>query len=313
MAYYSGTANSANDLLNAIRTSAQSDGWTLTGNVLSKGTLFVEHVVSGANVKIRAGTDGTMVNSSQSMSIGKFLKTNTLAITYPCNWEFHGHPQEVYFVVRYDVDRYQWMAWGKSTVAGLPGVGTWLSASVGHPLDEIAVPNYDFQPITLYFSGSVFGGGGSYASSTGYVTAALWAHTQTTEGTNYAPGYCHHDLDGYGWRIEMSSSSSYSPPGWNTIGAIYGGAQPSAWNAEAALLPLRLYSRRPSNRISLIVDHEHARLLRIDNLTPGDVLTLGPDKWKVYPWHRKNVASRNGSNGIDHTGTFGWAVRYLGP
>ncbi len=312
MAYYSGTANSISNLLTALRSSAQSDGWTLNGNVLSKGTMHVEHVISGASIKMRGGTDGAMSAPSPYMSIGRFLKTSTLEITYPCDWEFHGHAQEVYFVVKYSVDRYQWMAWGKSTVPGLPGVGTWLSASVGKPGDELWT-TYDFSPISLFWSGTYFLGGAGYSGDIGYVSPAMWSTTNADEAGNRGPGYCHHDLDGYGWKTEPATYSGYSPPGWNILGSIYVNAQPSAWNAEAALLPLRLYFRRPSYRISLIVDHEHARLLRIDNLSPGDVLTLGSDKWKVYPWHRKNAAARNGGPAVDHTGTFGWAVRYLGP
>lgn len=309
MAYYSGTANSVNDLLTALRNSAVSDGWTLSGNVLSKGGVFVEHVISGANIKVRGGTSGAMTNASPYMSIGKFLRVNTLAITYPCSWELHGHAHEVYFIVNYDVDRYQWMAWGLSTVPALPGSGIWVSASVGQPLDELPGISYDFSPISLQFSGSSFQAGAAYSGWTGYVPAALWAATSAYEASNYASGYCHHNLDGYGWAIALSNNL----PGWNTIGSAFALAQPSAWNGEAVLLPLRLFFVRPSNRISLIVDHEHARLLRIDNLSPRDVLTLGTDKWKVYPWHKKNVSARNGGSGVDHTGTFGWAVRYLGP
>jgi hypothetical protein len=208
------------------------------------------------------------------------------------------------------------MAWGKSTVPGLPGVGTWIGATVGHVLDETGSPAYSMtDPISIY----PYGGGGAYTGSYGYISAALFGtHSGAYELGNVTPCYVHHDLDGYGWRLEPSSSSGYDPFGRQWIASYYTGAgpyvfQPSAWNSEAVLLPLRCYFRRPSNMVSLIVDCEHARLLRIDNLTPGDVLTLGSDTWKVYPWHRKNTAARNGGSSIDHTGTFGWAVRYLGP
>jgi hypothetical protein len=38
----------------------------------------------------------------------------------------------------------------------------------------------------------------------------------------------------------------------------------------------------------------------------------------VFPWLRKNIAARDGSaaagatGAINHTGTFGWAIRYEG-
>jgi hypothetical protein len=318
MAYYSGAANNVNDLLNALRNSAVSDGWTLTGNVLSKGTMYIETQVAYGNLKARAGINSSMGSPCPWQHIGyvtKSTQSTNCDITYPCNWEFHGHAQEVYFIVNFAVDRYQYLAWGKSTVPGLSGVGTWIGATVGQVLDETDALTYTISnPIAI----SAQGGGSSYASQHGLVSAALFGTSSSaSENGNVTPSYVHHDLDGYGWRIEPTSSTTYGPFGrqWIATPSNTGpyAQQPSAWNAEAALLPLRCYFRRPSSMLSLIVDCEHARLLRIDNLTPGDVLTLGSDKWKVYPWHRKNAAARNGGGTIDHTGTFGWAVRYLGP
>jgi hypothetical protein len=316
MAYYSGVANNVNELLTALRNSAEADGWTLAGDVLSKGTMHVQTQVAYGSLKARAGLDSAMASPCPWQHIG-YVLLNTVNsgcdITYPCNWEFHGHAQEVYFIVNFAVDRYQFLAWGKSTVPGLPGIGTWIGATVGVVLNEVSEPTYVFSPIIIY----PYGGGGTYTGSTGYISAALWGTSSSAyEVGNVTPCYIHHDLDGYGWRIEPSSSNFYHPFGrfWiaDTSGKGPYSFQPSAWNAEAVLLPLRCYFRRPSSMLSLIADCEHARLVRIDNLTPGDVLTLGSDKWKVYPWHRKNVAARNGGGGVDHTGTLGWAVRYLG-
>lgn len=45
-------------------------------------------------------------------------------------------------------------------------------------------------------------------------------------------------------------------------------------------------------------------------------MTYGTDRWKIYPFHRKNAAVRNGvswSTGADHSGTFAYAIRYTGP
>jgi len=319
MAYYSGVANNVNDLLNALRNSAVADGWTLTGDVLSKGTMHVETLISYGNLKARAGLDGSMTSPCPWQHIGyvaKSTQSTPCDITYPCNWEFHGHAQEVYFVVNFAVDRYQFLAWGKSTVPGLPGIGTWIGATVGDVLDETEPYTYSFTnpPIAIFADG----GGNPHGGRYGYISAALFGtNSSAHEEGNVTPCYVHHDLDGYGWRLEPSSSTNYDTFAryWIAHSSVTGPytLQPSAWNAESVLLPLRCYFRRPSSMLSLIVDCEHARLLRIDNLTPGDVLTLGSDKWKVYPWHRKNTAERDGGHAIDHTGTFGWAIRYLGP
>jgi hypothetical protein len=280
--------------------------------------MYIETQVAYGNLKARAGINASMGSPCPWQHIGYVTKSTVSTncdITYPCNWEFHGHSQEVYFVVNFAVDRYQYLAFGKSTVPGLPGVGTWIGATIGQVIDELTSSTYSYaNPIAI----SSYGGGGSYGTPFNLLAAALFGtDIAADEGGNATVSYVHHDLDGYGWRTEPSSSSSYAPFGrrWIVTTSNTGPymMQPSAWNSEAVLLPLRCYFRRPSSMLSLIVDCEHARLLRIDNLTPGDVLTLGSDKWKVYPWHRKNTAARNGGSGIDHTGTFGWAVRYLGP
>ena len=90
-------------------------------------------------------------------------------------------------------------------------------------------------------------------------------------------------------------------------------ASPSAWNGESVLVPIQVITSRPSNLWSLVGELTHARYVRLDNLEPGQLITLGPDRWKVYPFYRKDATARDGGDGIDHTGTLGWAIRYDGP
>jgi hypothetical protein len=33
----------------------------------------------------------------------------------------------------------------------------------------------------------------------------------------------------------------------------------------------------------------------------------------IFPWYRKYSATRDGGTNIDHTGTFGWAIKYEPP
>ncbi len=89
--------------------------------------------------------------------------------------------------------------------------------------------------------------------------------------------------------------------------------QPSAFSSEAIFLPIQIAVPRASNKTSIVADVKNARYLRIDNYEPGQILTLGNDKWMVFPFHRKNITARNGGDYIDHTGTFGWVIRYEGP
>lgn len=85
----------------------------------------------------------------------------------------------------------------------------------------------------------------------------------------------------------------------------------NTWNGQTLLVPMEIEFKTVAN-LSMLLGHvEHLRFLRIDNYNSGDIITLGSDKWKVFPCVKKNVAARNGAS-TDHSGTIGFAVRYDG-
>lgn len=90
---------------------------------------------------------------------------------------------------------------------------------------------------------------------------------------------------------------------------------PNAWNAETHLVRLQILCPRREWKSSIVGEIKHARFARNDFLADGEVITLGADRWKVYPAHRKNVAARDGvaNSGADHSGTCALAIRYDGP
>lgn len=305
MAYYSGTAASLTALRTALLTHAQSDGWVLTGDVLSKAGVFFRIQTTATNITCLGCEDNAVLNPAPGVvSIGRILERSgspTREISFPCNYEVFGFAQELYLVANYDTDSYQWLAFGKSTVPGLVGQGGWCGATLG--VFAVATSTSDTEPISIT---AVSGGdGGEDRRTSG---ALAWGTVQTTTG----PANCwiNHNLDAHGWTYNGAAADS-------PIGIRYAqpliGLQPSVWNSESTLLPIRAFKQRPSFKSSLILDLANARHFRIDNLSPGDILTLGSDKWKVYPWYRKSAAERNGGSIVNHTGTFGWAIRYEGP
>lgn len=299
MAYYSGTAASLSALRAALLTHAQTDGWTLTGDVLSKAGVYFQILTTATNITCLGCESNAVASPAPSVvSIGRiFLRSGftTREMTFPCNYEIFGFAQELYLVVNYDTDSYQWLAFGKTSVPGVPGQGGWCGASLGPLTSTLATDAIDIGTNM----------GGSYYPTTG---ALFWG----TSGFWEQPRNCwvNHGLDGHGWTYFGTAADVVM--GMKHIATLIT-SQPSAWNSESTLLPLRCYKERPSYKSSLIVDLENARHFRIDNHSPGDVLTLGLDKWKVFPWYRKNLTARNGGSNINHTGTYGWAIRYEGP
>lgn len=212
------------------------------------------------------------------------------AIAYPLGYELFLFPDEVYCVVRHSVDVFQYFAFGRSSIP-LPGTGMWVGAT-----GETGMSGSS--GLSIYPAG---GTGVNY----GYTVPALFWATDYSRSNNV-----HSDFDGQGWWLDQAEYA-------NTIGISplipLTSLLPNAWNSEAVLLPIRAFKRRTSGKVSLVVDLSNARHTRVDNYLPGEVITIGTDRWKVFPWYRKNSAARNGGSGITHSGTFGWAIRYEGP
>lgn len=296
MAFVTGTANSMADLLAALQSACTANGWTLTGNVLSKGACYVAAGVASGYLTVQGGTgvDATpaLTGAAPALSrIGPAWTGDTF--TFPATYVIHigSAPDEVYLGVNYEVSRWQWAAFGSSPVAGLPGTGNWCWASV---LASISNGNN-------YMASGGTGGGNSLVQ----VMAAFYM----IANNNWCNAFVHHGLDGGSW----STNNNISPANASSATGTLIGRQPNLWNGEALLVPIQPAVARTNGKASIVAQLGHARYLRNDNLQDGEIITLGADRWKAYPWHRKNASARDGGVEITHSGTFGWALRYDGP
>lgn len=309
MAYYTGTANDLGALRQALIDACTGEGWAWdsTNEVLSKGTMFVRITVASPSLSLLGRTSLTAGDAPNAVRVGRLLSESgypTYDITFPATYELFLFAQEVFMVINYDVDRYQWLGFGKSTLNGLPGTGMWFGASAAATIVGAVGPG---KTGPIYITAT---GGGDEGNNAGNTAALFW----WISGASYATArncWLHSDLDGHGWQFANGTDNS-NPFGNGPLSTLIG-ILPNAWNSEAVLLPIRAYKMRPSNRLSMTGDLENARHTRIDNYDPGQIITIGTDRWKVFPWFRKNTAVRSGGNNIDHTGTFGWAIRYEGP
>lgn len=291
MAYTTGSAVSMAALKSAIFDSCVNDGWSASGDFLTKAGIPVRIQAVGETLQILGGegfSGGALVNPGPNYS-----QIAGSGMVFPLTWHCFTFPLEVYVVVEYAVARFQWMAWGKSSVAGIGGSGVWYAASQGGAVSDglgCSLSSGD----TARASGALFWSGN-------FNMAARNNHIHSGMGLES------------GW--EYSGSTA-------TAGRMYGSRDtmsllsllPSSWNSEAVLLPLRCYLLRPESFLSLAVDLEYARVTRTDNYEPGQILNIGGTRWKVFPWYLKDAANRNGNvSATGHSGTLGWAIRYEGP
>lgn len=347
MAYLTGNASSLPDLLTALRNACAANGWTLSGDVLHKGTCYVEtlSIVKGAHtdfglLTFRAGNgiDGSnnlldapadfAANRIACGAIGPF-STGTSTTFADWDWPvtYHIHinaaPDEVYLMVNYGSNLFwQGASFGQSPSPGCPGTGNWHHASgirtavdtgtAGRlPAAARIVVNPDGSRLSSFNSGVVPG------------AIPFWQYTKDESGAQPTPSSFHgtwaNDGVTVGWSHSRYNWNSSGNPGtaMNVVSAAlasqplptYG---PNTWNNEAHLVRLQIATPRLDWKSSIVGELKHARFIRNDFLDDGEVITLGSDQWKVYPAYRKEVTVRNGSgsSGADHSGTCALAIRY---
>lgn len=294
MAYVTGSVNSLADLVTALQQACTANGWILAGNVLHKGACYASLVADATTITLIGGTgvDGNNALIEPSTPC-YFLAPTTDPFTWPMTYHAFVGATEVYLVGNFSLTAYPWLCFGSSPLPGVGGTGNWVSSVNNSHGPKTSVTKqlywdscygysgYDLQPCIM--SSDLFGAGSNFL---------------------------HVDIDGTGAQWVIGSAQKYT----NYLCAY----QPNAWNGETALMPIQAALVRPSSKISWVLNAlSDARYVRIDNITPGDVVMLGSEKWMVFPWWRKNAAARDGfhggSGGANDTGTFGHAFRYDGP
>ena len=303
--YSSGSASSFADLLSALNTFVGANGWTTsaanTGRFFSRG---------GCIAHVYANTDGLYITGATGTSSGDptgaadhYARIGSVApttISFPVSYEFYINdtPDEVYVAVSYGGDKNQYLHFGKSDIPGIGGTGMWFSASMRD----------DSSSSTVYMNATE-------TNCDTYITGNSLGYFMDQISGGPA-SYIHCALEGTGWKPMCA--------GFNTPGALIGSgdvmagiirALPSQYNESEVLLPIYATLIRTDGTCTIVATLRHARLMRIDNVSPGDVITYGADQWKCYPFYAKNSAQRDGVNwdiGAEHSGTFGIALRYYG-
>lgn len=297
MAYQTGTVNSLADIQTVIRVFLVDNGWTWdsSSNTIYKGTVFIEMTVTALRVEIRgktalgSATGGYAAVGRMSPSIPGY------AVTFPSTYWLFLNDDEFCFVVNYDVTRYQYITFGKSTIdlSGTGGTGTYLSGTN----NEGYLPTYN-PPIFTSPDGTVD------ARGTGFTATAAAPFFVRLAANIELADHVHTGMSASPWSLLNEGKSVGNAYQGNLLAVL-----PNAWNGESPLLPIRAYKLLTESKVALVLDLQHARHCRIDNFNDQEIITIGADQWQVFPHHRRNTTDRNGWGAIDHTGTFGWAIR----
>ena len=296
MAYYSGSAVDMTAVRTALVAACTAEGWSWDSfaEVLSKGGVFVRLRAQDGYLELLGRTSASGGAAPGVVRMGPMISD---AMTYPVSYDVFVFEAEVYMVINYSVDRFQFCGFGKSTAQGLPGTGNWVMATQGQT-----------PPLVGFTITATSGGNNGYISGT---PMPFWGTVRgsLSSGAN-DNWWVHADLDGMGWLPATNANAS-------AIGVAAAapliGLLPNSWNSEGVLLPIRVFQQRSSNKNSLTAELLNARWTRNDNYEPGQVIDIGSERWKIFPGYVKNITARNGVDRGFHSGTFAWAVRYEGP
>lgn len=305
--YTSGSASNCSDLLTALRTFLLANGWSSAaatggGYILTKGAAVVRLWAvdtPGAEALYAqggAGSSGGALTDPAPYAVAVASRA-PVPIVFPVTYEFYSNttPDEVYAVIGYGGNKYQHLNFGVSDIPDIGGTGLWFTGAMREDNDNSRVYMYS---TNNYLQTQLSG-------------LALGYFVDQSSGR--ASSFIHCGLEGTaGWRRMYGTGAAGYTLGQDHMAGLMG-ALPSNFNESETMLPLYACLYRTDGTQTIVAVMRFARLLRIDNVTPGDLLTYGGEQWRAYPLYAKNIAQRNGvpwTIGADHSGTLGVAIYY---
>lgn len=304
MATFTGSVAGFEALKAAIETTLVARGWTLTDGILSRGVACVRLTATASELRLQAGTGHTAAVLVDACPYAvKMMTFANAPIVWPAVYTLHvfDAPDEVYVVLRYNVDRYQHLNFGVSNMPQIGGSGLWCSASFRGDVDGARATT------KVYLSGN----SGTDVGAVPYDGMGLGYFFASLGGT-YHSAFLHCGLEApVAWRMSGSSGAAGELLGVShKAGLLY--ALPSQFNQATVLLPIDVLMARQAQGQSLVASLAHARYCRLDHLDLSEPLVYGPERWTPYPLHAVHPVQRNGVNwpfGAQHSGTYGVAIR----
>jgi len=281
--------------------------YTMSGTPAANATLTNSYLSAdtsgGADHLTLWGATGNGVNINPNIRL-----MNIPIAKWPLTYYlfYSSNPDQIMLVVNYDVNKIQYLVFGdivKVHNSAYTG-GNWFYGPYiygGAPLGIGAMSEVEFRS-----------GQGSGAS---VQIEPFIPFTGAGELISPSAGShpIHIEIDGHVWPNAQSVGGYYHVNVTDeTIRTMY--RSPNTWNNQAHLVTMHLQFRATDFYMYLGYV-EHLRFVRVTNYNIGDIITLGADKWKVFPWVFKNTVTPNGPGGVGETtsGTIGFAVRYDGP
>ena len=313
MAYSSGTVTTAAGLVSAIQAFATINGWTVAGDYISKGDVYVHLWAESADeIRIQGARGGTWTAPDICARYAKLFFAD--GYSWPASATYHLHysgtPDTLWCTLNWDVVRWMHIGFGMLSKLGTWTGGQWFFATgcMHFGGNHLLGHRYSIQEhIDGLFPGVYTAGspalpfwssrdrGPDYSGKNSFVECALRGHIWEATG----------DLEDSGDGNTIHCPTVITPTQKRS---------PNAFNAQTILTPFDLYLRDTDGYYMAIGRPEHIRFVRLVNYNPGDTLTIGSDDWRVYPAYVLDATQPDGKLGCygctPSTGNLGIAVRY---
>ncbi|MCL7422515.1 MAG: hypothetical protein M8364_16615 [Methylobacter sp.] len=312
MAYQTGTVASPAALKSVIESFCTSNGWSLASDWLSKGSSHVKLTIETIE---RLSITGS--NSADGLTGLCPYEKNIyiLEADWPVSYYLFSHdtPETVACVLTYGSGFVQVLFFGsivKIHTDAYVGGNFFFASRGGNDSRYLYAGGLaDFIDTNLRTGGA----GGAPAT---YENSILFALPYTTF-TPTRPGL-YREIDSVGWGDPAATYDQVTVVTVTDYAVSQLFRSPNIWNNQALLVPIHLTQLALSGLSMYLGYIDHIRYIRVDNYELGDIVTLGTDKWKVFPCVKKDSVNRNGGvYGVgwnnNQSGTVGYAIRYDGP
>lgn len=306
MAYQTGTSTGPADLVDKMRVFAAGMGWAVDFNgprtdpgytgrvvILRSGALSCALYTDGAagyssnpgpyvGAYTFRGAYNSGLNPMEQAGKSSGTASNKMAGPYQAYWLFGG-PTYLHCVVELSAGLFRHIG-----VGVLDGAGSLTTGAYNYALRWSSYYNE-----IAYFDSSAH--------------CVPWDDRGSLASTQI-----HADVDGASpviMQMRQSETSDQATGGWRSTSG-YGLIRPladcglSTLTGRAILSPLIVAGARQGGFRSILGAPRDLRLVRMDNLAPGDTITLGADTWRCFP-----VCRKNGVSGQESSGPYGYAYR----
>lgn len=313
MAYQTGTVATPEGLISALASFAQANGWAYSGSMLSKGGCYVSVNLSGTTaISIAGSRNGTFV-APDLCPRTSYLRLDPWPTTLVYHFIAFQNPDTIWVTVNWDVTSFAHMGLGTIQKYGDWAGGMWFHGQHAAGSNDKNTEVYMVKggPNAPYFLSSAKCCG-LFWSQRDY---SVWGDPSASKVS-----FVHCELRGEVWPATNGNGNDETDLNiihCPTVLAPSHYYTPNVYNGQTIITPFELYLQNTDGHYMSIGHVGHLRFVDMLNYNPGDILQIGSDRWKLFPWAKidprypdgRNVDSNNGAFG---TGYLGVAVRYDG-